>query len=185
MIVSLRDWYLVNIKWKNYTFGKNFHAGKNVIMWGKSHIVIGDNCYIGRNTQIECNATIGNDVLLANNVAFIGKYDHHYKQVGTSIRKSSQIRQSEYSWLELGREVYVGDDVWIGYGAIVLSGVKIANGCIISAGSVLTKDTEPYMIYAGVPAKQVAKRFDSDDDLADHIKQLNNNIEEKNENNGL
>jgi len=185
MIVSLRDYYLVNVKWKKYTFGNNFHAGKNVIMWAKSHIVIGDNCYIGRNSQIECNATIGNDVLIANNVAFVGRYDHHYKQIGVSIRKSSQIRQSDYDWLELDKEVHVGDDVWVGYGAIVLSGLKIANGCIISAGSVLTKSTEPYTIYAGVPAKPVAQRFDSIDDLAEHIKQLNINTEEKNENNGL
>lgn len=142
-------------------------------MWAKSHIIIGNNCYIGRNTQIECNATIGNDVLIANNVAFVGRYDHHYKQVGVSIRNSSQVRQNDYNWLELNKEVHVGDDVWVGYGAIVLSGVKIANGCIISAGAVVTKDTTPYAIYAGVPAKHVANRFDSDEDLVKHIKQLN------------
>jgi len=171
-ILKLRDWYLVHIKWREYSFGENFHAGRNVFLWAKSHIHIGDNCYIGRNSQIECNATIGNDVLIANNVAFVGRYDHHYKQVGVSIREASQIRQSDYDWLELGKEVYVGDDVWIGYGAIILSGVTIASGSIISAGSVVTKDTKPYTVYAGVPAKQIANRFDSEDDMLKHMKQL-------------
>jgi len=71
IIVKLRDWYLVNIKWKNYQFGKNFHAGKNVVLWAKNHIHIGKNVYIGRNSQIECNTTIGNDVIIGSVIGFI------------------------------------------------------------------------------------------------------------------
>jgi acetyltransferase-like isoleucine patch superfamily enzyme len=174
IIVSIRDWYLVHIKWKNYKFGKNFHAGRDVFLWAKDHISIGDNCYIGRNSQIECNATIGDNVIIANSVALIGRYDHNYKQIGTSIRESSQIRDDDYNWLELDKEVFIGNDVWIGYGAIILSGVKIMDGSIISAGAVVTKDTKPYGIYGGVPAKRLSDRFDSKKDLEKHIKQLQN-----------
>lgn len=54
----------------------------------------------------------------------------------------------------------IGNDVWIGYGVTILSGCKyIGNGAVIGAGSVVTKDVEPYGIYCGVPAKLVKKRF--------------------------
>ncbi len=172
IIVNIRDWYLVNIKWRQYSFGKNFHAGKNVFLWAKKTIKIGNNCYIGRNSQIECNVIIGDNVLVANNVAFIGKYDHNYQQVGVPIRQASQVKDSDYDWLEIDREVVVGDDVWIGYGAIILSGVTIESGCIIAAGSIITKDTNSYGIYAGIPAKRISDRFISKRDLNEHLKLL-------------
>ena len=67
---------------------------------------------------------------------------------------------------------YIGDDVWIGYGAIIMSGVKIANGSIIAAGSVVTHDTEPYSIYAGIPAKKIKDRFNDKLDEERHINLL-------------
>jgi len=169
IIVSIRDWYLVHVKWRRYSMGKNFHAGRNVVLWAKKLINIGNNCYIGRNSQIECNIEIGNNVLIGNNVAFVGKYDHNYTEVGVSIRNAEQIRNADYSWEKgLNSTTKVGDDVWIGYGSIVLSGVIIADGCIIGAGSVVTKDTEEYSIYAGVPAKKITDRFQSSLELNEH-----------------
>ena len=167
-IVSLRDLYLVTVKWRHYTFGDNFHAGRNVVLWAKNSIIIGNNCYIGRNSQIECNVKIGNDVLIANNVAFVGRYDHHYQQIGSPIRFASQVRDSDYSWLEENRVTVVEDDVWLGYGVIVLSGVTLKTGSIIAAGSVVTKDVEPYSIYAGCPAKKISDRFEGEDDVKNH-----------------
>jgi len=169
-IVKIRDLYLVNIKWKRYQIGRNFHAGRNVVIWAKDKVVIGHNCYIGRNSQIECNVDIGNEVLIANNVAFIGRYDHYYQQIGTPIRFASQIRDEDYEWLEKDRFTRIEDDVWIGYGAIILSGVTIGKGSIIAAGSTVTKDVETYSIYAGVPAKKVSDRFENADDLKNHLK---------------
>lgn len=55
----------------------------------------------------------------------------------------------------------VGDDVWIGHNAIILPSVsKIGRGSIIAAGSVVTKDVEPYSVVAGAPAKKIRMRFD-------------------------
>ncbi len=55
--------------------------------------------------------------------------------------------------------IVVGNDVWIGTRAIILSGVKIGDGAIIGAGAVVTKDVQPYEIVAGVPAKYIKRRF--------------------------
>lgn len=56
--------------------------------------------------------------------------------------------------------IIVEDDVWIGYGAIILSGVKIGKGSVIGAGSVVAKNVEPYSIYVG--NKVIKKRFNQD-----------------------
>lgn len=56
-------------------------------------------------------------------------------------------------------DIIIGNDVWIGYGATILSGVTIANGSVIGAGSVVTKSTRPYSVSAGVPCKEIRKRF--------------------------
>ena len=54
----------------------------------------------------------------------------------------------------------IGNDVWIGYGAIIMRGIEIGDGAIIAAGAVVTKDVEPYSIVGGVPAKVIKKRYD-------------------------
>ncbi|MEG0641846.1 MAG: DapH/DapD/GlmU-related protein [Clostridium sp.] len=58
--------------------------------------------------------------------------------------------------------VVIGNDVWIGHGAIIMNGVTIGNGAIIGSGAVVTKDVERYSIVAGVPAVKLRNRFDKD-----------------------
>jgi len=59
-------------------------------------------------------------------------------------------------------DVLIGNDVWIGWGAIILSNVSIGDGACIGAGAVVTRDVEPYTIVAGNPAQPIGKRFDDD-----------------------
>ncbi|WP_027399167.1 CatB-related O-acetyltransferase [Anaerovorax odorimutans] len=59
-------------------------------------------------------------------------------------------------------DIIIGNDVWIGYEAVIMSGVHIGNGAIIGARAVVTKDVEPYTIVGGVPAKPIKKRFHDD-----------------------
>lgn len=57
-----------------------------------------------------------------------------------------------------GGEVIIGDQVWIGYRAVILPGIKIGDGAVVGAGSVVTKDVAPFAIVAGNPARQIGQR---------------------------
>lgn len=57
-------------------------------------------------------------------------------------------------------DIIIGNDVWIGYEATILSGVRIGDGAIIGARALVTKDVPPYTVVGGVPAKELKQRFD-------------------------
>ena len=60
------------------------------------------------------------------------------------------------------RDTVIGNDVWIGYEAVILSGVTIGDGAVIGARAVVTRDVPPYTIVGGVPAKPIRRRFDDE-----------------------
>ena len=66
-------------------------------------------------------------------------------------------------------DIVIGNDVWIGYEAVIMSGVTIGDGAIIGARAVVTKDVPPYTIVGGVPAKQIRKRF-SEETISELLK---------------
>ncbi len=90
---------------------------------------------------------IGNFCSIAGNVNFILGGEHNYK------------RASNYPFPELNYHIHydgvckgpinIEDDVWIGFGVIILSGVTLGRGCVVGAGSIVAKDIPPYAIYAG------------------------------------
>jgi acetyltransferase-like isoleucine patch superfamily enzyme len=176
-IKSIRNYFLVKIIWRKYSIAKGFHAGVRVRLWAKEQLTIGKNLYIGRDSLIETNCIIGDNVIIANKVGIVGKYDHNYQQVGVPIRLSSQIRDKDYNWKGIGVVTKIGNDVWIGYGAIVLGGVTIGDGAIIAAGSVVTKDVDAYSIYGGNPAKKITDRFENNEIKELHIQFLNSKYE--------
>ena len=167
-IKRCRNFWLVRVRWRRYDISSGFHAGRGVVLWAKSHLSIGENCYIGRYSQIECDAQIGHNVIMANRVAFVGRYDHNYLQAGTPTRLAKEIRDDDYDWKGLGLRVVVEDDVWIGYGAVILSGVTLGEGSIVASGSVVTKDVAPYTIVGGNPAKPITTRFKDSWELEMH-----------------
>ena len=65
------------------------------------------------------------------------------------------------SWNNKG-DIIIGNDVWIGYEAVIMSGVNIGDGAIIGTRAVVTKDVPPYTIVGGVPAKIIRKRFSNE-----------------------
>ena len=67
--------------------------------------------------------------------------------------------QLTQAWENRG-DIIIGNDVWIGYEAVILSGVTIGDGAIIAARAVVTQDVPPYTIVGGVPARPIRKRYD-------------------------
>lgn len=156
---------------QNVVTGARTHVGIGSILWAPHRLQVGDDVYIGKFCSIECDGVIGNNVMVANNVGLIGRYDHDYSRVGTTIRQAPWIGDADYAGPGKGLTIMVGDDVWIGYGAVVLSGVSIGRGAIIAAGSVVTRDVPPYAIVAGNPARKVVQRY-SDQDIERHERLL-------------
>lgn len=166
----IRNYLLRKIYYRKYQIGKGFYSGIRVRIWARKTVIIGENFYIGRDSFIESDVIIGDNVIWANRVALVGKYDHHYQQIGVPISLASRIRDKNYSWLGIDSLTVIEDDVWVGYGSTIISGVKIGTGSIIATGSLVTKDVEPYSIYGGVPAVKLKDRFASKEDLAEHIR---------------
>lgn len=67
-------------------------------------------------------------------------------------------KQVTSAWDNKG-DIVIGNDVWIGYEAVILSGVHIGDGAIIGTRAVVTKDVPPYTIVGGIPAREIKKRF--------------------------
>lgn len=170
ILKETRNYLLRTVRYRKYQIGKGFYSGARVRIWARKTVIIGKNFYIGRDSFIESDVIIGNNVIWANRVALVGKYDHHYQQIGVPISLASKIRDKNYNWLGLNSLTIIEDDVWVGYGSTIISGVKIGTGSIIATGSLVTKDVEPYSIYGGVPAVKLKNRFATKEDLAEHIR---------------
>ena len=114
--------------------------------WFRGPVKIGNYCQIApRVALVASNHAYGNLSTYNNHILFAGE-----------LKKFVKVKP-----------IIIGNGVWCGYGAIVLSGVSIGNGAVIGAGSVVTKDVPAYHIVAGNPAKIIKKRFS--DELSDLI----------------
>ena len=148
--------------------------GRNTFFFAREVLRIGKNVYIGRNATIETDCVISDAVIMGNNVAFVGRYDHAIDEIGTEIRMATSVRDPNFDVPLEKRLIHIQRDVWIGYGSIVMSGVTIGEGSIIGAGSIVTKSILPNTIAAGQPARPLRPRF-SPDDFARHRAVLDQN----------
>jgi acetyltransferase-like isoleucine patch superfamily enzyme len=101
--------------------------------------------------------TIGNFVSIGGNVTFLLGGNHSYHGLSSYPFKAQYFGQIEA--ISKG-PIVVRDDVWIGHGSIILSGVTIGRGSVVAAGSVVAKDVAPYSIVGGNPAKLIKYRFE-------------------------
>ncbi|MCI6697138.1 MAG: acetyltransferase [Solobacterium sp.] len=122
---------------------------------------------VGKNTYGPINALmfnrdskliIGNFCSIAPRVSFILSADHYTNHISTFPFKVKLLGEKQEG-VSKG-DIIVDDDVWIGYGATIMSGVHIGQGAVIAAGAVVTKDVPPYAIVGGVPAKVIKYRFE-------------------------
>ena len=112
------------------------------------HIKLGDYSGIGKNSYISDYVKIGKYVMMGPE-CFIYTRNHKF---------DSLDRPMCFQGFDTYKPVTIGDDVWIGGRVIILPGVNIGEGAIIGAGSVVTKNVEPYTVVAGNPAKVLKKR---------------------------
>ena len=116
--------------------------------------VNGDRLKIGKFCAIACGArflfTSGNHALRSLSTYTFPIFFEEWGLDAKNIREA---------WDNKG-DITVGNDVWIGYEAVILSGVTIGDGAIIGARAVVTKDVRPYTIVGGVPARPIRRRFD-------------------------
>lgn len=123
---------------------------------------IGRYSYVSAGSSV-IYAKVGCFCSIASGVA-IGGGAHNIDAVSTSPLfndgKNIFKRNFGHSKFVPYKETIIGNDVWIGNRALILQGITVGDGAIIGAGSVVTKDVEPYTIVAGNPAREIRKRFD-------------------------
>lgn len=139
---------IMQLKWKK----KNRHNfTKPTHLCDINKIDIGDYTYGLIDAESfgckESHLTIGRFCSIAQNVRFILDGEHKYKNLSTYPFKVRLFNEKVEAYCK--GPIHIGDDVWIGERAIILSGVTIGQGAIIGAGSVVTKDVPPYAIFAG------------------------------------
>lgn len=121
------------------------------------HIRLGSNVYIGPGAIIG-RARLGDDVMLGPNVSIRDGY-HRTDVVGATIRESGGTDPGL---------VVVGNDVWIGEGAVLLRGASVGDGAVIGTKAIVTGRIPPYVVAIGSPALPVKLRF-TDDQLREHL----------------
>jgi acetyltransferase-like isoleucine patch superfamily enzyme len=132
-----------------------------------SRIIYRERIYLGRDVFIGSFAwisatrpvIIGDDSVIGPGL-YLMTGDHHFSTPGESHSAPSPGRSAG---------VTIGRNVWIGARVTILRGVKIGDGAVIAAGSVVTRDIPGYVIAMGVPAKPVRERFESPEALATHM----------------
>ena len=126
-----------------------------------NRIIVGKATYGGINALIYSRngkLKVGNYCSIAGNVTFLVGAEHNLQRVSTYPFKVKLLRTEEFEAESKG-DIIIDDDVWIGQGAIVLSGVHIGQGAVVAAGAVVCKDIPPYAVVGGVPAKIIKYRF--------------------------
>lgn len=147
--------YFVELSSRKYiTFGKDVAIDSlcRIIADTDGFITFGNNVALNRNVLINARGggriIVGNDVLIGPNVV-IRSNNHRFESLDIPINSQG---------VTLGC-IIIEDDVWIAANCVILPNVKIGKGAIIGAGSVVTRDVEPYSIMGGIPAKKIGSRI--------------------------
>jgi acetyltransferase-like isoleucine patch superfamily enzyme len=145
---------------RNVQIGKNFHVGLATNITSAKRLTIGNDIYIGKFCTITGSGAIGDGVLIANRVGIGVEHPRAFRDAWPISKGAAFMEKAE-------GQIDIGCDVWIGFGSVLLSGVSIGRGAVVSAGSVVMDNVAPYDIVRGNPAKRVGHRF-SDNQIGCH-----------------
>jgi acetyltransferase-like isoleucine patch superfamily enzyme len=169
--MGMRSWLnsARNLLWKircpYIEMGEDVHIPWSVNIFAPHGILrLGNRVGINSRCTINTDLICGNHVLVAENVGFVARDSHTFRQVGTSIWDSPKGDKFR---------IVIEDDVWIGYGAIILSGVTIGRGAVIAAGAIITNDVPPYSIVVPERGRVLRQRF-TPEEAAVHDQELTN-----------
>lgn len=145
-----------NVCYEHISLKTIFGIGSKVSRYTKIDIntIVGMHTYIGYNCTIT-KTIIGNYCGIGDNVV-IGPGEHNMKNISINLYNDNMENDLTK------KDCIVGNDVWIGTGAVILRGVHVGNGAVIGANSIVTKDIPAYAIAVGSPAKVIRFRFDTD-----------------------
>lgn len=168
----------LHIDWNSFIDVKTELEGHNALAKGVcvSGCKIGYASYISENSFFY-NAKIGRYTSIGHNVhmicgqhptsRFVSTHPIFYspKTSNAKIGKSyvNENIFEEFRYTENGYSLEIGNDVWIGDDVIIMEGIKVADGTIIAGGAMVVKDTEPYSIVGGNPARVIRYRFSKDE----------------------
>lgn len=160
------------ISWRKTN--KNNFTSVNTI-FPKEIVTIGKYSYgtlnILNSEKINSGLIIGNYCSIALDVKFILGGNHFINRIFTYPIVPMLLDNGNPGSYSKGK-IIIGNDCWIGNGAIILSGVNIGNGSVIAAGAIVTKSFPPYSIIGGNPAKLIRKRFS--EEIIDELNNIDN-----------
>lgn len=131
------------------SIGDNVSIHPDVYILNESKLSIGNNVSVHPMCYIDAvgGVIIENDASIAHRCSIIS-FNHRYDDLNTNI-KEQPIEADP---------IFIGSNVWIGANCCILSGVRIESGCVVGAGTVMTKSTEYDFVYVGIPGKKIASR---------------------------
>ncbi|MBU3182162.1 CatB-related O-acetyltransferase [Clostridium psychrophilum] len=149
---------ITNIKVGDYTIYNDFYDDprnfeKNNVLY--HYPINNDKLIIGKFCSIACRAKF---LMTSGNHTMKSLSTYTFPIFGEEWNETLNPKEA---WDNKG-DIEIGNDVWIGYEAIIMSGVKIGNGAIIGTRAVVTNDVPPYTIVGGVPSKVIKKRYDDE-----------------------
>lgn len=163
LLNRMRTWYCFHVRWPWVKY-RGFVRVRHHTRFAKGmKVELGDCVQFGAYNEIACDLRIGNQVLMGSHVSFVGRNDHTFRTPGLSIWKGTRGENGP---------IVVEDDVWIGTGTIVLSGLTIGKGAVIAAGSVVTHDVPACEVWGGNPARKISDRFSSEEEKRFHLQQV-------------
>lgn len=146
---------------KGCRLGRHVAIGERVVL---REVSVGDYSYFERHAEA-IYTTIGKFCSIAANTR-INALEHPMERLTThkvSYRPNEYFRylgvDGDFRERRRAKPVTVGNDVWIGHGAVIMPGVNVGNGAVIGANAVVTRDVWPFEVVAGVPAKRLKMRF--------------------------